>query len=92
MEGDVERDVDRTTMGKRILNGPVLLLVNNGAAEIENSSNSKIPEVGKPLKTMESIPNVPESLFCLLLLNTCLVSFCSFSPRPQGSGHKEHVT
>lgn len=40
---------------------------------------------------MESIPNVPESLFCLLLLNTCMVSFYSFFPRPQGSENKKHV-
>jgi len=40
---------------------------------------------------MESIPNIPEPLFSLLLLNTCLVSFCNFSPRPPGSGNKEHV-
>jgi len=48
MEREVERDVDRTTMGKIIQNEPVLLIVNNGTAETENSSNSKILKIGRP--------------------------------------------
>lgn len=41
MERGVERDVDRTTLGKRIRNEPVLLLMSNGDVEIENTSSSE---------------------------------------------------
>lgn len=59
MERDVERDVDRTTVGKRIWNKPVLLLMSNGDVEIENISSSKKAECRKAYRNYGKYSKYP---------------------------------
>lgn len=92
MERDVERDVDRTTKGKRIWNGPVLQLVNNGAGEIENRSSSKKTEGRKAYQKYGKYSKCPRVLILSASTQYLYGFFLQFFfPRPQGSENKKHV-